>query len=308
MRSSLVVMAVVAAGIVASAHPATAGRGALSAVEGQGPEKLPSFEVATIKPSDPAAQGQSIRNQPGGRFSTTNMPLRELVRFAFAVQDFQLDGLPAWAANERYDITAKAANDLPPALPGATNPMVQMFRSLLIERFKLATHNETRDMPIYALVRLRPDRLGPRLEQSTLDCQAIITAAQAAARAGGPAPTPPPPDEKGRPSCGIRGGFGTLTGNGFPIGQLVNTLSQLVKRTVVDRTGLTGVWAFDLKFAMDPAQLPFAPPPGERPPAPDPDSPSIFAAVEEQLGLKLESTRGPVDMVIVDRLERPTVD
>jgi len=294
MRSYLVAAAVAAATITAGA---------------QTPDKLPAFEVATIKPSDPASQGQYVRRQPGGRFSTSNMPLRELVRFAYAVQDFQLDGLPMWASSERYDINAKAEGDPPPMPPGSGNdPMILMLRSLLVDRFKLSAHSETREQPIYALVRLRPDRLGPRLEPSTLDCQAMVTAAQAAARAGGPAPAPPVPDAQGRPPCGIRLGFGTLAGNGFAISQLVSTLSQLVRRTVIDRTGLTGPWAFDLKFSMDPAQMPFAPPPGTQAPPPDPDSPSIFGAVEEQLGLKLESTRGPVNMLIVDRLDRPTVD
>ncbi len=130
---------------------------------------------------------------------------------------------------------------------------------------------------------------------------------QAAARAGGPAPSPPPPDASGRPTCGIRGGFGSLAGNGFPLNQLSATLSQLVRRTVIDRTGLSGTWAFDLKFAPDPNALPPGGlPPGVQPPVADPDSPSIFTAVEEQLGLKLESTRGPVEMLVVDRLERPT--
>ncbi len=237
------------------------------------------------------------------------MPVRELVRFAYGIQPFQLDGVPAWAGTERYDINAKAAGDPPQAVPG-TGPDVRtlMLRSLLIERFKLVVHNETKQMPIYALVRLQPDRLGPRLEQSTTDCEKLIADRLAAMRAGGPAPTPPPPDANGRPTCGIRGGFGTLAGNGFPLKELANTLAQIVGRTVIDRTGLTGAWGFDLKFAMDPAQMPFAPPPGAQLPPIDPDSPSIFRAVEEQLGLKLESTRGPVEMVIVDRLERPQVD
>ena len=294
MRSHLVAGAVIAASITAGA---------------QAPDKLPTFEAATIKPTDPNAQGQFFRRQPGGRFSTSNMPVRELVRFAYGVQDFQLDGVPAWASTERYDITAKAEGDPPPMPPGsASDPMILMFRSLLEERFQLKVHRETRELPVYALTRLRADRLGPNLEPSTLDCQAIVTAAQTAARAGGAPPQPPPPDEKGRPPCGIRGGFGVLAGNGFPIAQLVNTLAQIVRRTVVDRTGLTGPWAFDMKFAMDPNQLPFAPPPGTQLPPIDPDAPSIYTALEEQLGLKLESTRGPVDMVIVDRLERPTPD
>jgi uncharacterized protein (TIGR03435 family) len=294
MRTYLVGAALVAASVTAGA---------------QAPGPLPAFEAATIKPSDPASQGQFIRRQPGGRFSTSNMPVRELVRFAYGVQDFQLDGVPAWAAGERFDINAKAAGDPPPMPPGSdSDPMMLMFRSLLADRFQLQVHRETRELPIYALTRVRADRLGPRLEQSTLDCQAIVTAAQAAARAGGAPPQPPPPDASGRPSCGIRGGFGTLAGNGFPIAQLVNTLSQLVRRTVVDRTGLTGPWAFDLKFAMDANQMPFAAPPGVQLPPIDPDAPSIYTAVEEQLGLKLESTRGPVDILIVDRLERPIPD
>src|SRR4051812_18570682 len=261
MRRYLVAVAVAAATVTAGAQTA---------------EKPPSFEVATVKPSDPAAQGRFIRNQPGGRFSTSNMPLRELVRFAYAVQDFQLDGLPGWASTESYDVTAKADGDPKPVLPGTgIDPMAVMLRSLLIDRFKLVAHNETREMPIYALVRLRPDRLGPRLDQSTTDCQALMAAATAAARAGSPAALQPPaPDDKGRPTCGIRGGFGTLAGNGFPLSQLANTLAQIVRRTVVDRTGLTGVWGFDLKFAMDPSQVPPGAPPGIQVPAPDPDSPS----------------------------------
>src|SRR3954469_11907194 len=163
MKMFLVGAALVAAGIAPAA---------------QAPEKLPSFEAATIKPSDPASQGQYIRRQPGGRFSTSNMPVRELVRFAYGVQDFQLDGLPAWTSTEAYDITAKAAGDQQPVLPGTgPDPLALMLRALLQDRFKLTAHRETREMPIYALVRLRPDRLGPRLEQSSVDCQAIIAAA-----------------------------------------------------------------------------------------------------------------------------------
>lgn len=267
---------------------------------------LPTFEAASVKPADPAAQGRFIRRQPGGRFSTQGMPVREIVRFAYQVQDFQLEGMPSWAATESYDIIAKAEGDPPPSPPGTVDSMMLMLRSLLQERFKLATHTERKELPVYALVRLRPDQLGPRLEPSTGDCQAMVAGAQAAARAGGAAP---PPDVNGRPACGIRGGFGTLAGNGFPMGPLVNTLAQIVRRTVVDRTGLEGPWAFDLKFAPDPNQLPAgALPPGQALPAVDPDSPSIFTAVEEQLGLRLESTRAPVDVLVIDRLERPTPD
>jgi uncharacterized protein (TIGR03435 family) len=268
----------------------------------------PVFEVATIKPSDPASQGQFIRRQPGGRFSTSNMPLRDIVRFAYQMQDFQLDSVPDWAGSARYDINAKMAGDPPPTPPGTVDDMVLSLRALLAERFALQVHPDRKELPIYALVRLRPDRLGPQLEPSALDCQAMMNAALAGARAGGAPPQQPPPDEKGRPSCGIRGGFGTLSGNGFPLAQLANTLAQITRRTVVDRTGLPGAWAFDLTFAMDPNQLPGGAPAGVQLPPVDPDAPSIFTAVEEQLGLKLDSTRGPVDVLVIDRLERPTLD
>ena len=283
---------------------------AIVALHAQAPTPAPAFEAATIKPSDPTTPGQFVRRQPGGRFSTSNMPLRELVRFAYQVQDFQLENVPGWASTERYDIIAKADGDPPPVLPG-TGPdqLMLMLRTLLVERFQLKLHNETKEMPIYALVRLRPDRLGPRLEQSTVDCVTLIQSMQAAARAGGPAPTPPPPDASGRPTCGIRGGFGSLAGNGFPLNQLSATLSQMVRRTVIDRTGLSGTWAFDLKFTPDAGQLPpGASPNGPDAPVIDPNGPSIFTAVQEQLGLKLDATRGPVEMLIVDRLERPTPD
>jgi uncharacterized protein (TIGR03435 family) len=310
MRSFYVAaIATAAAGVVVTAHPSADARGGLKAVQTQTTDTLPAFEAASIKPSDPAAQGQFVRRQPGGRFSTSNMPLRALVGIAYQLQDFQLDNVPDWAGSERYDITAKFPGDPPPTPPGTADDMMLALRHLLADRFNLRVHLDAKDLPIYALVRSRPDRLGAHLEKSTLDCQALMQGQLAAARAGGPPPQPPPPDASGRPACGIRGGFGTLAGNGFPLSQLANVLSQLLRRTVVDRTGLEGAWAFDLKFTPDSSQLPpGAPPPGVNIPAPDPDSPSIFTAVEEQLGLKLDSTRGPVDVLVVDRLERPTVD
>lgn len=273
----------------------------------QGP--LPAFEAASIRPSDPAAQGRSVRRQPGGRLTTSNMPLRELVLFAYQLQDFQLEGLPSWASTDGYDIVAKADGDPAPVAPGSgPDPLMLMMRSLLAERFKLTAHAEIKEMPIYALVRVRPDRLGPELEPASVDCQALMQASMAAARGGAP-PTPPPPDAKGRPTCGIRGTFGSLSGGGFPLSQLANTLAGRVRRTVVDRTGLSGAWAFDLKFTPDAGQIPQgALPAGQELPAVDPNGPSIFTALQEQLGLRLDSTRGPVEMLVVDRVERPTLD
>ena len=107
-------------------------------------------------------------------------------RFAFQVQDFQLVGGPDWIAKERFDIVAKAEHDIVPTPPGTTGPGQLMLRSLLAERFKLAVHQEKRELPVYALVVARNDRrLGPQLQRSTVDCQAIITAQLGR---GGPGP------------------------------------------------------------------------------------------------------------------------
>ena len=267
-------------------------------------DPLPAFEAASIKPSAPGQNGQSARREPGGRATITNMPLRDLVRFVYQVQDFQLEGVPGWAANERYDIVAKAAGDPAPVAAGTPDPMILMMRRLVQERFKLSVHRETRELPIYALVLAKPGTLGQDLHRSTTDCMALINGARAAARAGGPPPVSPTSAD-GRPLCGTRVGPGTIAAGGIRMGQFVDTASRLVARTVVDRTGLAGAFDFQVTFTPDPSQLP----PGAGPsPSVDPNAPSFFTALQEQLGLKLESTRGPVEVLVIDQLDRPTAD
>jgi uncharacterized protein (TIGR03435 family) len=191
------------------------------------------------------------------------------------------------------------------AAVGLSAIVVVGFRSLLVERFHLGVHNEAREMPIFALILARSDgKLGPRLHPSSTDCAALM----ASMRARGGPPAPPPPGE--RLPCGIRMFPGNLSGGASTIAQLTNVLARFVNRTVVDRTGLAG--AFDLDLQWTPDQMPQGrgdPPPGLPPlPAIDPNGPSIFTAVQEQLGLKLESTRAQVDMLVIDRAEHPMED
>ncbi len=264
----------------------------------------PTFEVASVKPNKSGLPQVMLGMQPGGRFTATNAPLRMLIRNAYQLQDFQLVNLPDWATSERFDIVAKAEGDVPPAPIGTTGPLQLMVRSLLSERFKLVTHHESRDLQIYALVLAKNDgKLGAQLRPATVDCAAMMAAR---GRSGGPPPGPPPLGE--RPACGMRIGPGTMAGGGFPMSQLAQTLSQFVQRVVVDRTGLTGNYDLDLTWTPD--QMPQgAPPPGAPPfPAVDPNGPSIFTALQEQLGLKLDAQRGPVDVLVVDSVERPTPD
>jgi len=168
------------------------------------------------------------------------------------------------------------------------------MRTLLADRFKLKVHHEQRVMDIYALVLARPAS-GPRasLKQSTIDCEAQV---QAATRDGLTRPAP------GTPACGLSGTPGQIRIGGFPLSLLANALSRMTGRIVIDRTGLTGNWDLTLTFAEQRSQ------PGVDLPTSDPSAPSIFTALQEQLGFKLESTKAPVDVLVIDGAEHPTPD
>jgi uncharacterized protein (TIGR03435 family) len=269
-------------------------------------EPLPAFEAASVKQNKDAPRGQFVRRQPGGRFTATNMPLRDLIRFAYQVQNFQLEGGPSWLTTDRWDIVAKAEGDPPPVQPGGPpDRMMLMLRALMADRFKLVVHRETKELPVYALVLARKDgKLGPKLTPSTVDCAALATAR---GRSNVPPPAPPQPGE--RPVCGFRIGIGQMAAGGFPLSQLATSLSGAVQRVVVDHTGLTGNYDLEMTFTPDASQLPpGAPPPGVELPPIDPAGPSIFTALQEQLGLKLDAQRGPVEVLIIDRVERATPD
>jgi bla regulator protein blaR1 len=269
----------------------------------------PAFEVASVKRNVSGEQNSSIRREPGGRLTARNMPLRALITFAYQIQGFQLIGDLDWISGDRFDIVAKAAGDPPPVMPGSgPDQLMLMMRALLAERFNLRVYRETREMPIYALVLARRDgKPGPQLHPAATDCATEAAAAQAAARSGAPPQAPQGPNAPVR--CGVRMTAGRIQFGGFPLTEFARSISNQVQRIVVDRTGLTGNWDFELSYALDPAQ---GPPglraPGEEPPAVDPNAPSLFAALQEQLGLKLDATRGPVEVLVIDRLERPTED
>jgi uncharacterized protein (TIGR03435 family) len=270
------------------------------------PAGSPTFEVASVRPNTSGDGRVMIGLQPGGRYTATNVPLRLLIRNAYQVQDFQLVDAPGWISSERFDIVAKGEGDPAPTSPGTAGPFQLMVRALLEERFKLAVHTETREMAIYALVTARDDRaLGPGLRPAAVDCQAQFAAARG--RRGGPPPFPAP----GEPiACGMRIGPGRMEGGGFPLSQLATTLSQFVERIVLDRTGLDGNFDLTLTWTPDQIQGLGGPPPPGAPAFPpiDPNGPSVFTALQEQLGLKLESERGPVDVLVIDHVERPTPD
>ena len=183
-----------------------------------------------------------------------------------------------------------------------------MLQTLLAERFKLSVHHDTQQGRIYFLVLASRDgRFGPQLRRSETDCDAIMARGRISA-----APPPPPPPPSGPlppgqvPSCGIQVGLGTLRIGSQSIQAIARLLSRAVGRPVIDRTGLNG--AFDLSLDFDTSGLPgFATPPGVNPPN-TADKPSLYTALHEQSGLKLESERGPVDILLIDHVEKPTPD
>jgi uncharacterized protein (TIGR03435 family) len=276
------------------------------------PNPLPVFEVAAVKQNKSGDGFIRFGMLPGGRFTAENVPLRELLRFAFQIQPFQIEGAPSWAGSDRFDITAKAEGDIPPTQPGTVGPIQYMMRSLLADRFGLVYHDETKEMPMYHLMVAREGALGPKLTKSTTDCAALFAARRGGGPGRGPGGPPPPMPAFGEKMvCGFRVGPGTLSGGSIPLSQLANFLSQNLGRTVLDKTGLDGNYDFDVAYTPD--QIP-APPPGAAPngapafPPVDPNGPSLTTALQEQLGLRLDGTRGPVTMFVIDKVSQPTSD
>lgn len=257
-------------------------------------DKRPEFEVATIKPAAPHERGMFIRTNTGGLVTITNMTLKELVVLAWRVQPYQISGGPSWLDSVHYDISAKAEENFKQTEIGL------MIQSLLADRFQLAVHHETKELPIYALVVARKDgKLGPRL---TVSKEGGCTTYDSA--------HPPPPPAPGKPPAlgcgGMMMGPRQMRATSIPVAQLTSPLGRFLGRTVLDKTGLTGNYDLVLDFTLDDAQMvQMLPPDAPRPAASD-SGPSIFTALQEQLGLKLESQKGPVDVLVIDRVEKPS--
>jgi uncharacterized protein (TIGR03435 family) len=230
----------------------------------------------------------------------TNVPLRTIVREAFGIEDDRLFGGPAWSKTSMFDIEARVAPEDAPKLKGLNfERRRQMMVSLLEERFGLKYHHETRDLPEYELV---VDKGGNKMQASKPD---------PAGPDPGPDPGPGPAPSPGRHMLMMHGrGHIESMGTGMP--GLAGLLSGQLGRTVVDKTGLSGDFDYKLDWTPDDTASAITksgnPLPGDNATSQDAGGPSLFTALEEQLGLKLESTKGPVDVIVIDRLEQPTAN
>jgi uncharacterized protein (TIGR03435 family) len=279
-----------------------------------------TFEVASVRPSNPNPDPSNplsmialMLPQPGGRFTATNTPLRMLIMAAYELQqEAQLVGGPPALMTAKYDITARVANT--PAI--AMKDLPQLLRSLLADRFKLKAHTERRELPVYDLVLARSDgRLGPELRPSKSECSTgdeLAAAGAALAKGditsfmGKPGPCMVTTDPSGGPLNLM------MRGDGQEMKQIVEILQQFTGRTVRDKTGLSGRYDFDMKLDLQ-MVLALAQKMGANIPAaaaniPQSDGSSLMTALNEQLGLKLDSVRAPVDVVVIDSVEAPVAD
>ncbi len=222
----------------------------------------PAFEAASIKPSQAEPGSSSGIPTRKGAISARNVTLKRCIRGAYDVQESQIVGGPKWVDEDRYDIEAKAAG------PAGEHELMAMLQSLLSERFKLAFHRETRDVPGYALV---AGKGGLKAKRSQPDADSRSNSGRTAIDAQ---------------ACSMR--------------QLAQKLSEVIHLPVADLTGIEGAFDFQLKFTPDDMQA--------KPTMDSANGPSVFAALQEQLGLKLEPRKVPTDVLVIDHAEKPSAN
>jgi uncharacterized protein (TIGR03435 family) len=244
---------------------------------GQVPAPPPVFEVASVKLNGAAIRGSVEFSKGGERFTAVNMPLGALLLIAYHVTVRQLLG-PEQAFSERYDVLAKAE------YPVSANEMLNMLQALLVERFKLAVRRETREVPVFALTIAKG---GPRLRLGDPP-ESGAAAIRTPARAGG-----------------AESASGHLTFKNESMPDFAWALSRMAgigDRVVVDNTGLDGAYDFELAFERDASPGSDGREPGAR------LGPTLFSALQEQLGLKLESKKAPVEFIVIGHVDRPSAN
>lgn len=258
-----------------------------------GTRSRPTFDAISVKPSNSTDPRGALQFQPGGRLVAINIPLRPVFALAYNLSESQghniVIGAPSWFDSKHYNIEAKADGDPP------REQMLLMLQSLFADRFKLIVHHEKRQLPVYALVVTKVGKMGPQLKRHSNDAECINEPQ-----------TDPGPGKALQAYCGdyriaaAEGGGLRETADAITMDRFAASLAQQVDRPVVDRTGLSGIFDLDLQW------LPLDTQAGSDATASgSPAQPVIFTAIHEQLGLKFEPTRGPVDVLVIDHVEEP---
>jgi uncharacterized protein (TIGR03435 family) len=238
--------------------------------------QTPAFEVASIKPNTSGLPQMMFRTPPSGALAAINVTTRFLIRFAYNITENRIVELPDWATREHFDIVAKAPPDTPIA------EVRLMYRALLADRFALRAHTGSREMPVDVLTvdGTRTDR--PGLAAVRMPC------------------------DRRNPQCGVHLAFGSITAADATLADVATALTVSTGRVVIDRTGLTE--HYELKLTYTPDALALQPSLRTEFPTVDPDGPSLATALKEQFGIRMQSTREPVDVLVVDSITHPSVD
>jgi uncharacterized protein (TIGR03435 family) len=271
---------------------------------------LPKFEVASVKKHPPENDMRKVGISMGGRdvsqFQASNVTAKMLIATAYGVKEFQIAGGPGWIGSERWDINAKVEDSLAAQLQKLPRQQQQaqqalMIRSLLLDRFGLKITRATKEGNVLALVVAKG---GPKLKEVPAPDPQATPGPPAGPITPGRSPGPAP----GQSFMMMNGstGLATLASNAVPIANLVNQLSQMTGQQVVDQTGLKGTYEYTLQFAPQRAPEDLPGPPERPESAADDNTASIFTALQEQLGLKLDSTKGPIETITVDHIEEPS--
>jgi bla regulator protein BlaR1 len=263
-----------AAGFIAVVMPIAVGAFHVPSIRAQQPAGPLEFDAVSVKPSNPnSTHGTVVDVTAGGTLHVVNATVKDLIETAYDVRLFQIEGGPAWTNAAKYDVDATPgarAQSAAAPQPGWTNVRFKV-QALLKDRFQLQLHRETKVGPTYSLAIAKG---GVK--------SSVLSATQS-------------------PHRGINAGQGTMLGEAASMADLADKLSRLLQRPVVNNTGLEGNYDFKLEWTPDPG-----------PPAPDGQpvdaslGPSLFAALQQQLGLRLEATKGPVDILIIDRVDKPS--
>ena len=245
---------------------------------------LPAYDVVSVKPDVSDSQMVSVQENRGS-YHATNVPLRNLISNAYAIREGLISGLPGWAETARFDLNAKITDTSPESLKRLTPEQRQaMLAAILVDRFGLKTHLETKILPVYELILSKG---GPRLEQS----RALSMSADASESPGHPRPG------------GMMVQDNNLVATAVPISRLVELLAANLDRTVLDKTGLSGTYDLHLKWTPEDQQAGAT----QNGASGDPP-PALFTALQEQLGLRLVAAKGPVSTLVVDQVAKPSAN
>ena len=260
------------------------------------PQVRPSFEVTSVRANTSGETRASMQFTPAGDFTAVNQPVRVLLNFAFQLPLFRVEGMPDWFTTERFDVRAKAPAGL--SIEPLAEVRGQLLRSLLEDRFKLKARLLTKESPAMIVTLARQDgSMGPRFRKSDVDCAAAV----GAARGRGADPSAPR-----QPVCALGGGsMGAICGRAVTMAQIIQGLSGVYQRTVVDNTGLEGRFDFDLSFTPDNPGGPGVAFGGGGCGGVSGDRPALSTALQEQLGLRITAGRAPVEVLVIDSAERP---